>query len=777
MDSQFRNDLVKRLIREPSFIVLKSNEERVRYVLDQIMSFDTFQSNIATNVEKAREETCKSLLKAKCYQGEAELQSNYHETALASIHQAILYVPFDEMTLKSKLYSIKARIHYDMKNYRAALWSCEYASEIDDTSLDNTMLRVLCLKQLGRYEDASNLIGQMVRHEMAYRSEIDGNTFQEVKEQIQQHLFNMHNTNDDSLEGYYAMREQWQAYQKDMLMSKKNREPEMNYVLDPRVIIQQSPVVGRHFIATQEIPEGTILLHERPYSIVMEMEYLGKKCSHCQHDLEHRYIPCEHCIEAVYCDSVCARQAWTTYHQSECGMQSLLRSITSTCCHVFKMISRVGPCEAFDIQSSNNDYTIDQYLKETADQAVRPINEQINYKMSSILWDHDSKHGTDSNAYHTVIAIETVALLDLVHKFRLIRPSTQFLLSLIVMVIIDIRRIIFNVFGWHEYDPEDWSVRGHVANCQCLVGSLINHSCVANTSWEWKDGRIYFTTKQSIMAGEQITITYGPSKDQGYQQRQQRLNNYFFACSCAACYDDAIRGNVLRCRDCNKGPVVLGSASNDEPTLNGKCLLCFKLYNQFQRTTRELANVKTAAMTLASLTMIIVNDPKYVQSKTVEIVEQLLDLSLVQSESVTRAILHCSQVLERLNLDSILDRVEDRIRIALLLDRALPTPISVKLIDGQNLRSMKYWFDSLCRWIPLLEQQTSKESTNTEDNKKIESTSIWTAMQNFYYRYMEMLKSFSTKEDTSGLLLQIVAKQIGYVDSQLECFRVQFHCC
>src|SRR5699024_6579771 len=120
--------------------------------------------------------------------------------------------------------------------------------------------------------------------------------------------------------------------------------------------------------------------------------------------------------------------------------------------------------------------------------------------------------------------------------------------------------VIYNVFGWHEWlSRDDGWMRKHVANCQCLVGSLINHSCAPNTNWEWKDGVIKFTTNAPITKDTEITITYGPNEEMPYLQRQERLNHYFFACKCKCCFNDALRSNNLRCRHCT-GPVLFNSA-------------------------------------------------------------------------------------------------------------------------------------------------------------------------------------------------------------------------
>lgn len=163
--------------------------------------------------------------------------------------------------------------------------------------------------------------------------------------------------------------------------------------------------------------------------------------------------------------------------------------------------------------------------------------------MSCSLWDHDDKHGPDANVNHTMMAIQVAALLELTNQKDRI-PNSQdlttnqsdasqvdyldsanhkqayldqdFFVQFAALLVVDIRRIVFNVSGW-----TDWNIDKYVTNCQCLVGSLINHSCVPNTRWEWSDGVICFTIKHAIEADQEVTISYGPSKSGQYFDLQK----------------------------------------------------------------------------------------------------------------------------------------------------------------------------------------------------------------------------------------------------------------
>jgi len=176
------------------------------------------------------------------------------------------------------------------------------------------------------------------------------------------------------------------------------------------------------------------------------------------------------------------------------------------------MIVKVGgPEKAMEIQADKDYYSIDQYLK---DYKMKSDRKNASYKMSSILADNDSKHNEEDNIAHVITAIELGVCLLIVHGGGQYEP--HYFPKFAAMLVVDYRRIIYNVFGWTDWDTDEY-----VANCQCCVGSLINHSCVANVQWCWKDGVITFSTTREIQAGEEVTISYGPDAVSSYSSRQE----------------------------------------------------------------------------------------------------------------------------------------------------------------------------------------------------------------------------------------------------------------
>lgn len=394
------------------------------------------------------------------------------------------------LELLAKLYVRKSYVHFQLEEYKGALYSVDTAIDVIESGrkvakfeevsvpAEYFMLKVNCLKKLERYSDALQVLNSLI----ADKPLVEASTIPELE-----------------LEEMSVKLNKLQSKQGSVERIPDENHSYHSYVLNEACKIVNSPVVGRHFVATEAIEEGTVLLEEKPYSIVMESDFLLKKCSTCFRNLGYKFYPCAHCTEIVFCDRNCYEQAYETFHKHECGFICVLKSITSPSFHVFRMISRIGPIEAYKTETSKENYSIESYLAE-ANQRLRPeLNKSQEekcraYKMASILWDHNSKHSIYYNVHHTIIGVEIGALLELVHGYVKHLDPSQFL-SYIDMLIVDTRRIIFNVFGWHEYN-DDWSLRAHIANCQCLVGSLINHSCVPNTNWEFTNGVIRFTTNR-----------------------------------------------------------------------------------------------------------------------------------------------------------------------------------------------------------------------------------------------------------------------------------------
>lgn len=332
--------------------------------------------------------------------------------------------------------------------------------------------------------------------------------------------------------------------------------------------------------------------------------------------------------------------------------------------------------------------------KQSADKTIP------NYSMSSILADHDVLHTGKDNVTHVIMGIEIAIALQLAHPNSVPFSSSAFT-RFAAMICTDIRRVIYNVFGW-----TDWDLDTYIANCQCLVGSLVNHSCAPNTRWQWKDGVISFVAKRDIPAGEEVTISYGPSSSsQTYKSRQTRLNHYLFACACSACFKDVTTSeNVLRCKACPFGPVVFSSSLNKEPHLNGRCLSCYTAYPAFSRAVRELNRCKANAKMADSLSLLPPLDATSgsgteLLQRSIELLGTIGRLSLESSEPALRATLRVMTVLSRLSplIEQSLS-LEGRLHLVTLLDQSLVSTLPASCLNGKVIKSLHFWFNTVIQW-------------------------------------------------------------------------------
>lgn len=80
-----------------------------------------------------------------------------------------------------------------------------------------------------------------------------------------------------------------------------------------------------------------------------------------------------------------------------------------------------------------------------------------------------------------------------------------------------------------------------------------------------------------------MTISYGPTVDDVFEERQKRLRDgYFFQCNCSQCI-----------KDCQKGTALLKCTSCTGPVLNSTCLVCSQLMEDADEKVKLLDGALT----------------------------------------------------------------------------------------------------------------------------------------------------------------------------------------
>lgn len=179
----------------------------------------------------------------------------------------------------------------------------------------------------------------------------------------------------------------------------------------------------------------------------------------------------------------------------------------------------------------------------------------------------------------------------------------------------------------------------------------------------------------AIEAGEEITITYGPNQEIPYYRRQQRLNHYFFVCKCKACYEDAAAGSSLKCRVCS-GPVPVDGAANEEPVLNGQCMLCFNKYPDFENSIAKLNKSQRSIELLKKITKMNSRSGK-LYHYAIDNVKLFADLFIGPNSRMSRVMLDASDIVRQ--FQSI--PLNERIDIGYFIDKQLQLDLPVRVIN------------------------------------------------------------------------------------------------
>ncbi|KAH9497603.1 hypothetical protein DERF_013579 [Dermatophagoides farinae] len=434
-------------------------------------------------------------------------------------------------------------------------------------------------------------------------------------------------------------------------------EFQYNFKLDSHCAIVDDKKKGRHFICENLIPKGTQVLVERAYSLALDSQYRHHFCLHCYKEcviilcrvdiVEWPYFVMKNVsIVLVFNDD----KTYMAIHMYRMITRIGLKNAITTKRHIDKMKNdhklpeRIKKYWEKNVDEFINHFVIEQYvndekLRNTPDFRMKSSQKNRTYQMMLSLLDHNEKYESYYDTNYIGLAIDTAFILlinnnlikkqsdkrqfSLPHWAHLPKISLKQIINendskqslnelnifnnsyddfaqLIEILLYNIRKLTTNIFAWNHMGP--FCKGGCVATCQCLVGSLINHSCTPNVEWEFQNGCIIYTALRDIMHGEEINNSYGPHSEIPFIQRQTTMaHNYYFNCRCQICRIDVDHyPNVLKCQNCS-GPVVVIL----ESIIPAECMDCWKIC---ENAIEKLEYVKGCFQKFFALQMLIQDD-------------------------------------------------------------------------------------------------------------------------------------------------------------------------
>ncbi|XP_072326252.1 LOW QUALITY PROTEIN: SET and MYND domain-containing protein 4 [Scyliorhinus torazame] len=104
--------------------------------------------------------------------------------------------------------------------------------------------------------------------------------------------------------------------------------------VSPAIVLHSDALRGRHFVATEELKPGEVVLQEEAFAAVLIPEGRGRQsgpnedlyCHHCLGQAELP-LPCLSCSFSSYCSELCRQRAWNQCHWFECRLGGLLLAL------------------------------------------------------------------------------------------------------------------------------------------------------------------------------------------------------------------------------------------------------------------------------------------------------------------------------------------------------------------------------------------------------------------------------------------------------------------
>lgn len=205
------------------------------------------------------------------------------------------------------MYAHKSELHTKKDQAEAALYAINTALEVLQSATlpappEYVILRATSLKACKRYSEAYECLEQLLKQLPKLQEEEPNSGFTVNKEELRSMLRTLKK----------LLLEEKVVFKKVVRVCNANnnstgQQPYASYKLSGNCKIENSPVVGRHFIASGDISGGEVLLTERPYSTVLSREHAMKRCSFCFGKLDYKLYPCADCTEVLYCDPKCGK--------------------------------------------------------------------------------------------------------------------------------------------------------------------------------------------------------------------------------------------------------------------------------------------------------------------------------------------------------------------------------------------------------------------------------------------------------------------------------------
>ena len=573
--------LCAKTLNDEKFGSLTGNESQVEYIFKNVKSLQEFREEASNYVNKYREDHKKSVKSSVMYRAEGDIfmAAQDYGRAVQQYSYALVNAPFPtegtECKELQKCYTARSKAFMAMQNFENALFDTEKSLFLG-TSLDMLVQKAQCLRAVRRFGDAKMLIDGIlsakIYWKLSERPDIES-TLKGLKETVDKCVF--------AYGPNYAPHED---------TPKKRILPDYDVWVDHRFEIKETESKGRTLVVKEKIPKDEIIIAEKPENAVLTFENMLTYCHNCFEQIGYKFWPCVWCNEVVFCNRQCHDRGLADFHYYECTIAGLL--VNNPLYQVYRSVTRIGAEKAFEMGTKEDREPFDykKWLKRFYCRDTQPVyranmrEERVHHFEALLgLTDHNDSYSPEENVKQSLLAIETALLVENKDQFKTYDPKkfTKFVAFLVKMF----RKTLTNSFAWGQPTPY---YHNRLGSCIAVYASLLNHSCLPNSYWQFIEDKILFRTTRDIEEGEEITISYGPNPQMPLNQRQMILrNHYHFVCKCDFCKLQVSAFPALKCLKC-EGPVLF-VPNAIKPDV---CLDCDTKYDNIIATLSKVSSLR-----------------------------------------------------------------------------------------------------------------------------------------------------------------------------------------
>lgn len=485
------------------FSRLKSAQEKVDLCLHLLKE---------TNVENllVKDDVGKSELKAEeAYQRAMEqLETGSYNEALVRLNEGLCFAP-NESKLLSQIYAHRAKIYYNMQLLEVCLenvnWAMEYVGA-NETNLELEKIRTKCINAL-----------------------MNGTNMKQPDE----------NPVKDSMLTYPA-------------------HENIPFIADC-IQLNMNKVYGRHLITNRDLKPGDVIMVEKPFAPVIDLNAAYQKCNNCLSSRFYNLIPCPECVGAMFCSRQCYQTSVKRSHKHECLiMEKLQKWFSDESLVGLKLI--LLAIDAFpdlkelndlakDVNSSiENQFTFD-FTSADAYTIFRTI--------CSLTTIENDRNTEDLFKKSQIAAVMYELLMQDKHLRSNIAGHESLIKELLYQFL---QTTTINTFPmWSEKEivsksnPDSTISDFGIASYP--LSSFLSHSCAPNVrkARAGKNHEIMLIfVVRPIKAGDKICDCYDQQNNHMARALEERraclYDQYYFMCQCEACTNDYPLRKDLNCK-------------------------------------------------------------------------------------------------------------------------------------------------------------------------------------------------------------------------------------